>query len=155
MLFQQRYFCLHGKLDVLQVCVFATIRCDSRKHPGTALLIHHLARAIDRIDDHTPDSVAFGRTSRQNQPAILNPFSNENQRCSACQFLFEQFDQQVFTNAIDRVDCVAFGFIVRYFGELFQLGLLSLCDDCIANSFMNPANWTKQATDVAHDCSCL
>src|SRR6185369_10921182 len=155
MLLQQWYFCLHCKLDILQVCLLTTIGRDSREHPGTAFLIHYFPSAIDWIDNHAPDSFVFCCTARQNQLPILDTFSYENQRRNACQLLLKQFDKQFFTDAVNRVDCVALGCIVRNSGELFELRALAFGDDGIAHSLVNTANWTEQVTYVAHDCTCL
>src|SRR6185295_1673117 len=45
----------------------AAVRCDASEDPGTALLIHQAARAVDRIDDQSPATVLLGRATRQHE----------------------------------------------------------------------------------------
>ena len=61
-LLDERYLGLNRQLNIAQICLSPAIWRHAGQHPGAAFLIHQAARAIDRIDNDSPDCIFFRRS---------------------------------------------------------------------------------------------
>src|SRR5687767_7354925 len=75
-LFDKRDLCLHCELDIVQARTWTTIRSYTGEYPTTAFLIHQTPRAVDRIDNDSPNSVRFRRATRQNDLTFHQSFGD-------------------------------------------------------------------------------
>src|SRR6185369_8238887 len=80
MLLYQRYFRLDRKFNITQICAVAAIWCNAGQDPGTPLLIHQSAGAVDRIEDNEPYRIRFLCPSRQDNSSILDALGDKDDR---------------------------------------------------------------------------
>src|ERR1700730_4346594 len=91
-LLDQWDFSLHRQFYILQVSLRATIGGHSRQDPRTPLLVHHTARAVNRINDEAPQCLGFRKPARQHDLSSLKPFSDEQEGSSGGHLVFKELD---------------------------------------------------------------
>src|SRR5258705_769865 len=92
-LFDQWDFCLDWEFDVLQIRVGPSIGCNAGQNPGTTLLVHKAASAIDWINDNAPDRFGLRELAWQHHLTTLQSLSYEDERRSRSDLPFKHFHQ--------------------------------------------------------------
>ena len=140
MLLHERYLGLYRELYVLQVCAGATIRGDSRQDPRASLLIHQAAVpsiGSTRTRRRRPRQSPTGNTS--GPPLIPSAMSTSG---AGRQLFFKQLNS--------RSHCAVYGVDVspaihrRRLRQVVQLRLLTLGNNGVAHSLVNPTNRVEQ-----------
>ena len=107
MLLDERNFRLDGEFDIGQRARARTAR-DTGQDPGWTFLVHHAARAVDRVDDDDPSRGLPVGAFRHHGLAALQPLGHQQHRLLAGRDRSADFcDELVFSNSVDRVNRIA------------------------------------------------
>lgn len=98
----------HRYFNIAQARFRAFVGCDTRQRPGSPLVVHNSARAVDRVHNHADMGVFFSRSVRENNRPflsvlVLHPLGDQHQRGFPCPLLAERFENRIH-GGVDTVD---------------------------------------------------
>ena len=110
MLLDERNLGLHRQFDICQRAGARTARHPGQD-PGRTFLVHHAARAVDRVHDDDPSRSLSVGAFRHDDLAARQPLGHQQHRLlPRGDSSADLCDELVFSNAVDRVDRIALCF---------------------------------------------
>ena len=110
MLLDERNLRLHREFDICQRAGARTAR-DPGQDPGWTFLVHHAARAVDRVHDDDPSRGLSVGAFRHDDLAARQSLGHQQHRLlPRGDSSADLCDELVFSNAVDRVDRIALCF---------------------------------------------
>src|SRR3982074_523138 len=101
-LLDERYFCLHGKLDIGERGLFTAILSYTGQNPSTAFLIHQASCSIDRISDDPPPRIGFRGSAWESNFTASESLCNQDDGSPRSNCSFEEINEYFFANTVDR-----------------------------------------------------
>src|SRR5258708_15588910 len=99
-LLDERYFCLHGKLDIGERGLFTAIFSYTGQNPSTAFLVHQASCPIDRISDNLPACIGFPCSARENYLSIGESLRNQDDGGLRRDCSFKKIDDNFFPHPV-------------------------------------------------------